>query len=188
MIAIVLAQTGAGSILQRCDIETSGTSSAEKSEDKDTKTGGAHDVEEAVRPAKRPAAKAVGSRKKKKEEDEEVTQLGSCKGNQEEDPDEDADTAPAESRPKRKKKQDRDDGKKKRHQSKKESGGGKKRHGRKKEKNAAAAEDGASTSSDESQGTEKVTENMLADALKRAKEAEDKAEGRNQVRMGLASQ
>eukprot|EP00435_Cladocopium_sp_Y103_P035840 s1440_g9.t1 len=169
---------------ERCDIDTSGTSSAEKSEDKEVTTGGANDAndEEPLPPVKRPAAKTTGGKsKKKKEEDEEVTQLGTCKGNQDREPDDDDDAAPAGSRRRKKKKEDRDEVKKTRGKSKKESGGGKKRHTRKKGRSAAADDDGASTSSYEPEDTEKVTENMLAEALKRAQEAEDRAEGRNKV-------
>ena len=159
-------------------MESSGSSSVEKVEEKvDGEKPREDEQPEGPDVAlKRPAAKKTKT-KKKKEDDSEVTRLGKCKGNDDDDED-DADAEPAESyRGSRKRKKDNET--KTRGKSKKD----KDRKGSKGRRSGKKHADG--TSSDESDHREpkggRVTEDMLAQALQHAKDAQERAEGHNKV-------
>ena len=155
-------------------MESSGSSSVEKSEEKVDGEKPREDEQPEVPSValKRPAAKKTAKTKKQKEDDSEVTRLGKCKGN--DDDEDDADAEPAESS-KRSRKRKKDNETKTRGKSKKD----KDRKGSRGKRSGKKHADG--TSSEESDHREpkggQVTEDMLAQAMQRAKDAQERAEG-----------
>ena len=135
--------------------------------------------DEAPGVSKKPAAKKAAAKKKQKKEEEvpntQHTSLGNCKGNQDDD-DEEGDPVPGESKrgPKKKKEEKKERAGSRRGSRKDKDKDGKKKTSRKGKKSADAS---VSSSSDSVQNCkkEKVCESMLADAFKRAEEAETTA-------------
>jgi hypothetical protein len=158
-------------LLQRCDIEGSGSTSPDAGEE--NADAGEKNAESEEGAMKRPAAKkGKDSRKKKKDDDHEVTRVGEEKGN--DDDDEDADDVGSQDEPKKRPSKRKESGK---HKDKKDS----KKHKKEKKtkssrgKKHAGAGDSSGSDSDKESKAPKVSQEDLLQSFERARQAEELA-------------
>ena len=174
---------GLGSSLQRCDIDTSGSS---KSEEGEGECGPQNTDDETVpAPVKRPAAKQSKKPRKAKNDDDDLTHLGS-KGNRDDEDDNEDEPAPPKGRSRKKRDTTEKDEKKTKKRRKEKDTKSKGKRTKSGKKRGTMDEDSSSAheSVSDSEGKvaqEQVTEEMLSEAMGRAQLAEHLAWNGNKV-------